>query len=418
MAEPTDYTQPIQDPTEFTLAWTGWADGMSDSDKRKKIKIKLDLYNFGVNPTSVKASGVSEYDSSGASSNDSQPDMSNDMFVNGAVLVKAIYDGTDKTGKVVQGKPVVFDTTTGSAVTGINEKWSPEEYKVVGTSMVDFADTSQTSGKKIPIQLTPPPTAETSVVLGRCVKKTYTETTLQQWLKQGLQRCVWEFEIMSKDIQVTNDGSVLAHPATGSQAQPLRPRLETGYDDSWASSDPTSGSVKGTVVEVFNLLRQFIPIGEVSVLYKRGSQYYCKVPMQAMIIGKLAEMFDGTKATYPEGKAGKLKSLTVCKDYPIDIWDYASLMPGSKLGPNTSVVAGLIRTNLATATPVTNSSLVKNADDKNGGVGEDTGSEDDKLWGLITYSNEYAKTSYIYTLIAVSACPTVVMPPTPPPSGP
>lgn len=416
-----DFTQEVQDPDEYTLAWNGWdANTNTDILKRKAIKIKLDQMNFGVNPSTLDSTAIQDYADPAAGI-----DYEGDAYVGGVVLVQVYFkdDGTKQSGKIVQGQPVVFDTVTGYSVTGIHASWGIDEYKIAGTAMANFPDDTNTS-TRIPVRLTPPAApVDTSVTIGRCVKKKYAETTLQQWLKQGLQRCVWEFEIMSKDIQITNDGSVSAHPATGSTAQPLRPRLETGYDDSWSSSDPSRGAVTGTVVEVFNLPRHFIPIGEVTVLYKRGSQYYCKSYMQQMIIGTLDAIFSGIPGTYPNSTTdtvGKLRSLTTCKDAPIDVYDYAKLMPASKLGPGTAVVAGLIRTSLGTGNPSSSSTnLTTNAADKNAGNPTDDGQgvETSKLWGLLPYSNEWANTSYVYTLIAVSACPTVITPPTSGDSG-
>ncbi len=397
-----DYTQEIRDPSEFTLSWSGWG-SETNAEKRRVIAQKLKDYNFAVNPVKISLAdfkaivGIKLI-------GDGTDEFETDGYMEGIYMVNAHVDGTSDTGTIQQGQSVVFDTTTGRCVTGINEDWETDEYKIVGTSLVDFEYSSGDPDEKaIPIRMTPPGVAatESKPILARCVYKRYPRTSLSQWLQQGLQRVVWEFEIMSKDIEVTNPND------TGSLSMfPLRPKLSEGFDNDWASDTPPSGAESGEVVEVFNIARQFIPIGQVAILTKRGEAYYCDVKMEPIIWGNLDEMLDGTLATYPTGTPGKMTT-SACNglDNPIDIWDYGEMMPGAKLGPGTNVLAGLIRTGQGAwniQTPHT--------DDPMGGTNADDGfGELNLLWSQILWSNSWANTSYIYTIMSVSACPTPVV---------
>jgi hypothetical protein len=60
------------------------------------------------------------------------------ITASGIVFAKAYYDGTSNTGVIKQGHSVVFDTVTGSSVTGINENWKRPEYKIMGVALDNF----------------------------------------------------------------------------------------------------------------------------------------------------------------------------------------------------------------------------------------------------------------------------------------
>lgn len=62
------------------------------------------------------------------------------MKMTGVALARAYYDNTTNTGELLRGRPVVFDTVTGTSVTGINDSWIPTEYRKIGYALEDFSD--------------------------------------------------------------------------------------------------------------------------------------------------------------------------------------------------------------------------------------------------------------------------------------
>lgn len=128
----------------FRLDYPPYA-SKSDAQKRTIIKKLLDATNFVINPTKVTKQSLSK-----VNVNDNQPQMEAEVIIEGIVYVQAYYDGTNKTGEIIAGKQVVFDTVTGHAVTGINEEWGAAEYKVVGTALVDY---NEVGLARIPVRL-------------------------------------------------------------------------------------------------------------------------------------------------------------------------------------------------------------------------------------------------------------------------
>lgn len=150
----------VRSRNEFTLDWPEWDSDKSDSEKRKEIKTKLDNYNFGINTAPVSTQRLKEVGADGQ-------DADGHAIMDGIAWVRAFYDGTNKTGKIKQGHPVVFDTVTGRSVTGINEEWGVDEYKVVGTALQDYEDTDP-KGSVVPIKLSATGSpSETQVFLAR-----------------------------------------------------------------------------------------------------------------------------------------------------------------------------------------------------------------------------------------------------------
>lgn len=74
------------------------------------------------------------------------------IVTSGVVIANGYVDFTDNTYPILPGKPVVFDTVTGRAVTGINPKWSPEEYVIIGTAHMGLWPVSAGFGR-VPIIL-------------------------------------------------------------------------------------------------------------------------------------------------------------------------------------------------------------------------------------------------------------------------
>lgn len=159
--EAQDFTLEIRNPEEFTYDWSEWPNQdppVTDAkEKRQKITEKLVRYNFAICPGELSKDHVARI------TDDGEPEEIESIAISeGVALVRVHYDGTDDdddvdtlTGKIVQGKPVCFDMVTGLAITGIPENWAIDEYKIVGTSLVDFSEITDpdSNEKRIPIRL-------------------------------------------------------------------------------------------------------------------------------------------------------------------------------------------------------------------------------------------------------------------------
>ena len=132
--------------------------GKTDAEKRKLIKKKLDDYNFAINTAPVSRQIISDVLEGASTPSEIQAPAVSE----GVVFVRAHYDGTTKTAIIKQGKPVCFDMTNGTCVTGISDTWGADEYKVVGIAMKDYT-TVNTIGR-IPIRLIPPAAAGSAEV--------------------------------------------------------------------------------------------------------------------------------------------------------------------------------------------------------------------------------------------------------------
>lgn len=142
-------TLEVQAITDFLYTSSAYA-GKTDAEKRRLIKTKLDDYSFGINVSEVGKSMLQSITGSSTTPDEVQgPAVSE-----GVAMVNAHYDGTTKTAAIKQGKPVAFDMTNGFCVTGVDASWGPDEYKVVGIALRDYAVVN-TIGK-IPIRLIPP----------------------------------------------------------------------------------------------------------------------------------------------------------------------------------------------------------------------------------------------------------------------
>lgn len=135
---------PRENPANYILSAYPGATG---ADARRQIKILLNEKNFMVNVSPFKKSDIQS--AIGGSSLPSS--MVAAAVENGMIWTKCYYDGTNKTGEIKAGAFVVFDTVTGKAVTGINEAWNGDEYKIVGVAWKSYSTTSGFG--RIPITL-------------------------------------------------------------------------------------------------------------------------------------------------------------------------------------------------------------------------------------------------------------------------
>lgn len=86
----------------------------------------------------------------------------------GTVLVKCVGGAgggknTASNANISIGEPVCFDMFSGSAVTGINPNWKPNEYKVIGIALASHSGNEYST---IPVQLNPEPPPPVGVTVG------------------------------------------------------------------------------------------------------------------------------------------------------------------------------------------------------------------------------------------------------------
>lgn len=132
-----------QDPSDYMIE-TYIAQFMNHDEARRTITELLKSKNVMVNAHPLTATELTELGLDGTARLQGQA-------INfGLVWVLCYYDGTEDTGEIINGHPVVFDTVTGKAVTGINPAWKTDEYKIVGIAWKSF---SEIGYGRIPIQL-------------------------------------------------------------------------------------------------------------------------------------------------------------------------------------------------------------------------------------------------------------------------
>ena len=146
----------VQHYNEYTLSWSGWPYGYTNTTKRRLIRNKVKLKHFSINTSKIDVSDLVTWgvDPSGLTSEIR-------TVTDGIVLARAYYDGTSNTGKIYSGHPVVLDTVTGKAVTGIHDSWGDDEYTIIGTALKDFDRLAPYTGDEenrniIPIRLIKP----------------------------------------------------------------------------------------------------------------------------------------------------------------------------------------------------------------------------------------------------------------------
>lgn len=115
---------PLDEVTGYTLASYP---SSTPSEARKIINRKLKGKTFAINVNTVNKAELPELDN--------DQDVNAAVVTSGVIIANAYQELGTNTGTMYAGGPVVFDTVTGRAVTGINQIWSPEEYTIVGYAL-------------------------------------------------------------------------------------------------------------------------------------------------------------------------------------------------------------------------------------------------------------------------------------------
>lgn len=260
----TDKPLNVMPPAGFTI-WPYVGGGMDPTDARRYIRTLLANQRIGFTPELVSPDRLG-----------GQVDVIGKAVVAGTTNVKCFYDGTDNTGEIRHGASVVFDTTTGLAVTGINPKWTPDQYKVVGTAMGEYR--TPNPGAFGIIQMTikeDQPLPEGPIIARAAPAPGLTWPTMFSWCDAdpgvpGSQEYVWTAEL----------------PAD------LSFNPQTGYGASFGlGGNVWQGS--GEYVYIYNLTRQYVHMGAYLEIKPAGAtarQYYCEYYMTPSVIAKLLEI--------------------------------------------------------------------------------------------------------------------------------
>lgn len=140
----------VFDPAKLKISHSDYA-GKTPTEARRAIKTLLEDYNVVIATESIDKAKITPY----LQGEDFPDYIQSYGQMEGVTWVRAYYDGSDNTGIIKNGHPVVMDTVKGNAVTGINSKWAADEYKVVGVALQDYS-TSGVEDKRIQVRLVTP----------------------------------------------------------------------------------------------------------------------------------------------------------------------------------------------------------------------------------------------------------------------
>lgn len=155
----------VVDPSTLRIDHADYEEMDTDAEKRRAIKKLLDKYNFAIPPETLDPEQLK-----GIIGGDSIPSMEAVAKMGGVAIVRCHYDETENTGKIEEGKPVCFNMVKGNCVTGVNEVWNSDEYKVLGTALQNYQSAADEGGE-IPIRLSPPGEGKSGIFLGRTRRK-------------------------------------------------------------------------------------------------------------------------------------------------------------------------------------------------------------------------------------------------------
>lgn len=304
---PMDLPFDVQDPRYFTLDNPTLSG--SNADKRRAIaKALKKSYRFATTPEMI----VGERLNSGGTTK-------GQAIVAGTTVVRTYYDGSDNTGVINYANPVVFDTVKGFGVTGINPKWAPDEYVIVGKALMDYFATFPEGGY-IYMEFQPPPTTKgmTMARAGIPPGGEMTYPDIQEWSDSdpgfdSTQHYVWPMELPSEIDFDPQDTSARAN-FTGS----------------------------GQFVMAYNTTRQYVAQGSICHLRPAGeanTKYYFEHWMFPTAIATLDEDLEQGGSVLATLNTSCLHGITGTKI----LVDDRMLAEGKLLKSGTEVVVSLYR---------------------------------------------------------------------------
>jgi hypothetical protein len=248
----------VVDPAKFKIDHADYS-GKTKPDARKAIKKLLEKYKLAVCPEPITADRVY-----------SGGDTRGKAIIAGTTWVRCFTDGTDNTGAIKFGKPVVFDTVKGFGVTGINDKWAEDEYYILGKALQDYAGPGE---DKIIMQF-----VEQVPHKGEIIAKCKIDPAaggrypvFQDWTEADTgadqQKCIWSFELPKSIVFKDTSDNIY---------------LKDSGNNKWEGA--------GQYVKAFNLTRQYVMKNALCHLFPSGNdavQYYFSYSMPQTFYGKL-----------------------------------------------------------------------------------------------------------------------------------
>lgn len=171
----------VKSSKEFTISDPKWSEYKKPAEKRRAIAKALNDYKFAITPERLSADRIGQGGVGKA-------------VIAGVTRVLAFYDTSDNRGEIKHGRPVVFDMVSGMGVTGINPKWGPGEYKIVGKALND-CKVQNPQGTIIQIEIFDPPPPPDQVVAKAAVAQGDTYPNIQKWSEGDEQMYVYPFEL-------------------------------------------------------------------------------------------------------------------------------------------------------------------------------------------------------------------------------
>lgn len=149
----------VQDPSIYQISHASYS-GLADNAARRRaiVEILQDM-TFGISTSRLDKNQI---EATGGFATQIESYVQN----KGVCWVTCHNDGSGDTWSIQHGHPVVFDTVSAKAVTGINPNWETSEYHIVGIALKSF---SGTGFDRIPVSLTLQPIQIDNIAYGRVV---------------------------------------------------------------------------------------------------------------------------------------------------------------------------------------------------------------------------------------------------------
>lgn len=300
----------VQVITDFLYTSSAYA-GKTDVEKRRLIKAKLDDYNFAINVSEVSKAALKDI----TGDNDTPKEVQGPAISEGVALVNAHYDGTDKTAIIKQGKPVCIDMTNGYCVTGIDESWGSDEYKVVGIALRDYSTINTIA--RIPIRLIPPAAVAADEV------------------------CIFQTKAKTLPSPTPYPAFIQPPPPPDRRIWPGRILSSPTYISTGTGSSGVSGNA-GAEIDVMNIgIARYVPEFTQLVGWKVNSRWYCEYIPPPMIQCLLTEdLILSSAASYAAVSAQVPGSVMA----PNEKVKSMGQRPGYKYASGVTVLAALIGT--------------------------------------------------------------------------
>ena len=313
------------DPAKLKISHADYA-GKTPVEARKAIKKLLDNHSVVITTEKIDKARIEAIlgTNAGGEKIPIPAYMQSSGQMEGMCMARAFYDGTDNSGAITAGKPVVIDTVTGNCVTGINSKWSPDEYKLVGVALEYLTTPSPKDDRRVMIRLSPPAAAAATDI--------------------GL------FQTAAK-LNPPTPYPPFESPPSGTAPVTIR-RVYPAYryanpDPTWSGTgNPGFTGGRGEDVEIYNTspMARWVPEFTQLIGWKINDKWYCQFVPFPTIYGFLAEDMNLDQiGSYAKVQQSNLTSGTTINGMSVNekVKNMAQ-RPGYKYPSGTPFLASLI----------------------------------------------------------------------------